>query len=84
MSELKPLLCCPFCESDDVEDDYDAVLTTFTGTRENPTGWHEYQSGWVDCNACGAQGPYVRAKDEQIDRINDMTRDAWNRAPRAT
>ena len=83
-SDLVALLCCPFCGSNDVADDYDAVITTFDGPGENPTGWHEYQTGWVDCNTCGAQGPFVRAKDEQIESINSMVRNVWNNAPRAS
>ncbi len=56
MDTLKP---CPFCGSSNVEDDYTAVITTFDGSRENPTGWHEYQDGWVDCLDCGARSGRV-------------------------
>ena len=73
--ELKP---CPFCGSKNIEDDYDSVRTTFTGTKENPTGFHEYQTGWVDCKECLATGPEIRAKDDEIDNVGDMTRKAWN------
>ena len=76
--DLKP---CPFCGSSNVEDDYDAVQPAFKGTRENPTGFHEYQNGWVDCNTCQAQGPIIRAKDEEIDNIKEMVFENWNKTP---
>lgn len=75
-SELHELLCCPFCGSDDVTEDY----TSVTGCKT------ERQSGWVECNACQANGPWIEAEDGQIydGTFPVRVREAWNKAVRAT
>ena len=73
---MSTLLCCPFCGSADVEDDYSMVQATLGG--------NEHQSGWVDCNACGATGPVIHAKNEEIPDISNAVADVWNKARRAT
>lgn len=78
MTKPIKLLPCPFCGSEEVEDDYDAVMTTYDGPSYKPTGWHEYQDGWINCKTCGASGPHVRAKDQQVDDVNIMVHNAWN------
>ena len=79
---MTDLLDCPGCKSTDLEEDYTPVTSTFTGTKEKPTGYHEYQSGWVNCNACQMSGPCVQAKDEEIDNISSMVKESWNALPR--
>jgi hypothetical protein len=67
---LKP---CPFCGSDNL--------------AEESTGCAEiagvcYQSCWIECLNCGAEGPCVEVHDGVPGVDYGAVRDAWNKALR--
>lgn len=64
---LKP---CPFCGSEKLE--------------EEATGCAEiagvcYQSCWIECSDCGAEGPRVEVNDGVPGVDYQAVRDAWNK-----
>lgn len=62
---------CPFCGvRDKLVVDCSSLVTSQLGI--------DHQSGNVDCEACGAAGPYVHAKRRETDRLTDMIWEAWN------
>lgn len=62
---------CPFCGSTDLEEQATAALEIRGAT---------YQSGWIECHACGAEGPSIELTDEAPGRNGyQRVRDAWNR-----
>lgn len=65
---------CPFCGSTDLEEESTSALEI---------RGHTYQTGWIECNACGTCGPSVELTDETSAQ-NDyqLVRDAWNRRQR--
>lgn len=74
--ELKP---CPFCGSKDLKEDWTSVRTTYDGTKENPTGFHEYQDGWIECKDCeGSIGVDLCLDNIPDSEINGKLVKAWN------
>lgn len=62
---------CPFCgEMDKLVVDCSSLVTSQLGI--------DYQSGNVDCESCGAAGPYVHARGRETDRLIEMIWEAWN------
>jgi Lar family restriction alleviation protein len=61
---------CPFCGSEDLEQDA-------TGAQE--IRGNTYQTGWIECRSCGAEGPKIQLTDETPAQ-NDyqLVRNAWN------
>jgi len=65
--ELKP---CPFCGS--------------VNLAEESTGASEikgvcYQTGWIECNDCGACGKPAETNDGDTPVTYEAVREAWNR-----
>lgn len=63
------LLPCPFCGSEDVEENYSNV-SFIQGT--------DYQDGSIDCNQCGAN-VFKEAHGNAVDSLSDRLVKAWNR-----
>jgi hypothetical protein len=73
------LKSCPFCGSENVEDDYSGSTATFDGKKENPTGYHEYQYGWVDCLDCKASSGEVQIDHQhQSFSLSEAVAKKWN------
>lgn len=67
MMELKP---CPFCGSVNLAEES-------TGTSEIKGVC--YQTGWIECNDCGACGKPAETNDGDTPVTYDAVREAWNR-----
>lgn len=61
---------CPFCGSFDLEIETGALVTSSKGI--------DYQSGYMECNTCGACGPVVNARDKECDELNLYITEKWN------
>jgi len=68
---LKP---CPFCKSTNVEEDYTSTFGCRTLSQE----------GYVECNNCGAQGPYIEAADDDglggLSTLSERVINSWNKS----
>ena len=67
--KLKP---CPFCGSENLEEDYGAVAEL------NP----DEQSGNVECLDCGAKGPYITVVGDEVYETGCLpgkVREAWDK-----
>lgn len=63
---LKP---CPFCGSTN-------LILEATGGAEIAGVMHQH--GWIECGACGANGPNVEVHDDIPPRPYQLVIDAWN------
>lgn len=69
--QLEP---CPFCGSTELEEQATGALEIRGCT---------YQSGWVECRACGAAGPALELTDAPGGCCDyRIVREAWNRRAR--